>query len=141
MMSLKNQQSAEAKYHQSGCPSCFHERPPHKDRRMKRPIKPACYKYTRSATPHARNWQHYLMRDSRTQAHENLSFWLWCAKRFGVRCVGTALKRDKAASSRRTPKPSALFSEQARFFALDISVEGSKEKRCLSPISLPYQLQ
>jgi hypothetical protein len=53
------------------------------------------------------------MRDSRTQTNESLSFWPRCAKRLGVRCLGTALKRGKAASSRRTPQPSALFSEQA----------------------------
>jgi len=37
-------------------------------------------------------------------AHENLRNQWWCAKRFGVRYLGAALKRNNAASSRRTPK-------------------------------------
>jgi hypothetical protein len=33
------------------------------------------------------------MRDSRTQTNENLSFWLRCAQRFGVRCLGLLFTR------------------------------------------------
>ena len=50
----------------------------------------------------------------RTQAHKKPVFGLWCGKRLEARCHGTALKLDKAASFRRTPKPSASFSGQKR---------------------------